>query len=168
MGEILSNLGIDWRLFVAQLINFSVLLFVLYRLLYKPLTGFLQKRAKHIQEGLEHAKEADKKLEEAEDLKEQKITEGRQEAQKIIQEAKASAEEQKQKIIQEGENKANHIIEEAKKEAEHEKQKMRRELEQQTGRLALQMAKTALQNSVTAPVSTDKLQQALKKLRPDS
>ena len=37
MSELLSKLGIDWRLLIAQLINFLILLFVLRRFAYKPI-----------------------------------------------------------------------------------------------------------------------------------
>ena len=51
MGELLSSLGIDLRLFLAQLINFSILLFVLFKFAYKPILNMMDERTEKIEKG---------------------------------------------------------------------------------------------------------------------
>ena len=49
MSELFSKLGIDWKLLIAQIINFLVLLFVLYKFAYRPILSMLEKRTKKIE-----------------------------------------------------------------------------------------------------------------------
>ena len=42
--ELFAKLGIDWRLLIAQLVNFVILFTALTFLLYKPLIAALDKR----------------------------------------------------------------------------------------------------------------------------
>ena len=71
----MEKLGINVTWLLAQLINFGLLLFILWRFAYKPVLGMLAARKQKIQESLEYAdkvkqdaaaqqKEFEKKLEE--------------------------------------------------------------------------------------------------------
>ena len=66
MSELLTKLGIDLKLLVAQIVNFLILLLVLYKFAYGPIVAMLEKRQKKIEKGLKEAEEAHKKLEESE------------------------------------------------------------------------------------------------------
>ena len=48
----MEKLGINWPLFVAQLINVALLVWLLSTLLFKPIVNMLNERTKRIQEGL--------------------------------------------------------------------------------------------------------------------
>jgi len=60
--DLLGSLGINWKLFVAQLVNFSVVVFVLWKWVFKPVTSTLDKRQKLIEESLEKAKSIDERM----------------------------------------------------------------------------------------------------------
>lgn len=47
----MEQLGIEPQLLLAQLVNFLIILFVLSKLLYKPILGMIEKRKKEIAEG---------------------------------------------------------------------------------------------------------------------
>jgi F-type H+-transporting ATPase subunit b len=91
MEKILSDFGIDWRLFAAQIVNFLVLLFILKKLLYKPILNLLDERKKRIEESLANAEKIQKELEETEINREKVINEAIEESKKIIAEATVSA-----------------------------------------------------------------------------
>lgn len=61
-------MSIDWVTVAAQMVNFVILAWLLYKFLYKPLLVAIAKREAHIAGELQHsedlAKEAEKKLEE--------------------------------------------------------------------------------------------------------
>lgn len=61
-------MSIDWPTVAAQIVNFLILAFLLYKFLYKPLLVAIAKREQHIADELQHsedlAKEAEKKLDE--------------------------------------------------------------------------------------------------------
>ena len=64
--EVLAKLGIDWKLLLAQAVNFAVLFWVLRRYAYQPMLDFLEKRTIKIEQGLKDAEKATLKLSEIE------------------------------------------------------------------------------------------------------
>ncbi len=92
MSELLSKLGIDWRLFLAQVINFLVLFFILKKFLYKPILVMLERRRETIEKSLNDAKKMEEAAVKATLHKEETLREARREAGKIIEEANARAE----------------------------------------------------------------------------
>src|SRR3989344_347248 len=85
--ELLKAFGVDYKIFIAQLMNFAILFFVLYRFGYKPIFKFLENRKNKIQEGVEMAEEAKIKLEKAQEEKRAIIIEAKKEATKIMAKA---------------------------------------------------------------------------------
>ena len=53
MGAVLESLGINWPSFVAQLINFAILLVLLIFFGYKPIRRMLDERSNRIKESME-------------------------------------------------------------------------------------------------------------------
>lgn len=88
--DILAKLGIDWKLFVAQLVNFAILLLVLKRFAYKPMLAFLEERTNRIEKGLKDADIAREKLEESIVREKEILDNARQEARKILEKAEES------------------------------------------------------------------------------
>src|SRR5580704_4323951 len=50
-----ETFGVDWPHFIAQLISFSVVAFLLYRFAYKPILDVLEERRHRIADGLANA-----------------------------------------------------------------------------------------------------------------
>src|SRR3990172_2671297 len=100
MQELFSKLGIDWRLLIAQIINFTVLLFVLYRFLYRPILSVLEKRRERIEKSLEEAARVDAESKRLESLKMQKVEEAKREAAKVMEETSVQAEQAKQATLE--------------------------------------------------------------------
>jgi F-type H+-transporting ATPase subunit b len=84
MSQLLSQLGIDWKLLIAQAVNFFLLLVLLKMFVYGPLTKMLHERRRRIEEGLEKAKEADDRLRDINHLAVEKIKHAEAEGVKII------------------------------------------------------------------------------------
>ncbi len=85
--EFLSNLGIDIKLLIAQLINFGLLLLLLNRFLYKP----VMKKIEEDELELEKAKLQNEKLEKDrigfEEKKKKELSEIKQKSRDILKEA---------------------------------------------------------------------------------
>ena len=60
--ELLSNLGINGKLLLAQIVNFFILLYILKRFAYKPILKVLDDRKEKIEKGLRDAENAKDKL----------------------------------------------------------------------------------------------------------
>lgn len=137
MSELLTKLGIDWKLLIAQVVNFLVLLFVLWKFAYGPVLGMLDKRQKKIEKGLADAEEAGKSLEESAEKQKKIIQKAREEAKDIVEKAREQAEKSKSEIAAESKVQAEKIIANAKVEIEQEKNKMITEVKSEIGSLVM-------------------------------
>ncbi len=91
MESLLHALGIDWKLLVAQIINFGVLAFVLHRFAFKPLMKTLDERISGAKEAEEKTSSIEEKLNEIKALEEKALAEAREVSKKLIADAEANA-----------------------------------------------------------------------------
>ncbi len=89
---VLGTLGVNAKLFIAQLVNFSIVLLVMWRWVYRPLVAMMDTRAKEITDGLKNAEEAKRKLADASDERDKMLRQTKAEAHAVIEEAKANVE----------------------------------------------------------------------------
>ena len=137
MSELLTKLGIDWKLLIAQIVNFLVLLFVLWKFAYGPVLAMLDKRQKKIEKGLKDADEAHKKLAESEEKQKEILRKARTEAKDIVEKAYIQAEKSKSEIAGEAKKQSDKIIANAKDQIEQEKNKMITEVKSEIGSLVV-------------------------------
>src|SRR5205823_14774866 len=95
MGEMVRNtaetFGFSWWLFLSQCISFAIVAFLLQKFAYKPIINVLEERRQRIREGLENAERIKRELAEAEKRYQEILTNANTEAQRMIEEARASA-----------------------------------------------------------------------------
>jgi len=87
-------LGINPTLFIAQLINFLLLIFILRALLYRPIMNLLNERTKRIEESVRDAEKVREQLANARRDYEAEIAKARQEAARIVAQAQERAKQQ--------------------------------------------------------------------------
>jgi F0F1-type ATP synthase membrane subunit b/b' len=74
MNSVISTFHIDWKIIIAQAINFGVVFTVLYIFALKPLSKLMMDRTKKIEAGLNDAKKCNEMLQKAtEEHKQQTI-----------------------------------------------------------------------------------------------
>ncbi|RME59274.1 ATP synthase F0 subunit B [Candidatus Parcubacteria bacterium] len=133
MQELLTKLGIDWKLLLAQIVNFLVLLLVLKKFVYQPIIHVLHERKRKIQEGIEKAARAEERLKEAGEYAKEKLNEAEQHAVHIIRDAEKRGKEKEQKIIQQAHQKERELLQNAERliaaKALETKQRIAREAE---------------------------------------
>jgi F-type H+-transporting ATPase subunit b len=151
--EALSALGIDWKLLLAQGVNFLVLLYILKRFAYKPMLDHLEQRTARIERGLRDAEAAKIRLEEAAAKEEAILGKAREAAKQIVADAEIAAEKRGEKIVAEVEKKAASLLEEAKKHAEQERDSLFREAKNEIAGLVLAATEKVLQEKLAG--STD-------------
>lgn len=129
--DFLSDFGVQPILLAAQVVNFLVLLFILKKVLYKPMLKILAERKQKIAESLKNAEEIKLKLQKTEEDREKKLADATKEGTKLIDEATKSA----SLIIEEAHTKASKdiekIIEEAKSQIENDREMMRQEIKEE-------------------------------------
>jgi F-type H+-transporting ATPase subunit b len=107
MDNFLSQFGIDWKLFLSQLVNFFLILIILRLFVYKPIINIIKERNKKIKEGLDKAEEAGVRLKEIDDIGKEKIKEAETKSVGIIRDTESRAKVLEQELQKKTE--ANHI-----------------------------------------------------------
>jgi F-type H+-transporting ATPase subunit b len=87
MSGLLSSLGIEWKSLVAQLINFGILVFVLWKLVYKPILKVLDERAQMAKDAAEKSNSIESKLEEMRLREEEVLVKARLAGEKLVKDA---------------------------------------------------------------------------------
>lgn len=88
----LNDFGVQPILLAAQVVNFLLLLFILQKLLYKPILKVLDERKKKITDSLKNAEEIERKLEQISEEREKKLIETQREVKEILADASKTAE----------------------------------------------------------------------------
>lgn len=141
-------INIDWTL-LLQIVNFLILVAILYKFLFKPLQTFLAKRAEGIRSSLEEAKRA---REEAERLQEEfqaRIQTIQREAQERREAALREVEEERQRLMRASREEAERLLGEAKTQIEAEVKRAKAALREEVVSLSLEIAEQILQRSLT-------------------
>lgn len=98
MGELVTKLGIDWKLLLANALTFFIVLWVLRKFAYAPIMDVLDKRQKSIGEGLDAAQRSKQELAAIQADKQEILKEAKGEAHAILAEAKKQGEAMRQKL----------------------------------------------------------------------
>lgn len=150
MTDLLQKLGIDWRLLIAQLVNFLVLFFVLRKFLYRPILGMLEQRRERIAKGLDTAKRAEAQV--AELTFERKRLHDAAAAERVamLEKAAADAEGLRKQRAASAEEEARAIIGRAQRDAERERVLMLAVVKKELGDLVLLVTQKATASALSA------------------
>ena len=132
-----ETFGFNAWLFFSQVISFCIVAFLLQKFAYKPILTVLEERRKKIADGLANAEKIKQQLAESEQRYQDILTKANTEAQKMIDDARASAAAVKEKETQRAIGKAEQILTKAREAAALEHTKMLTELKREVGRLVI-------------------------------
>ncbi len=122
--EILELFGVDWKILIAQLVNFSIVVIILWLFAIKPLMKTMKERNEEIEKGLKDAQEAANYLEKTEENIKEKLKESKEESLAILAEAKKQSDLDKQDSINNTKEEIESIIKKAKEQINKEKESM--------------------------------------------
>lgn len=123
--EVLNDFGINWFLLSAQVVNFLILVFILNKVLFKPLLKALEDRKQKIATSLHEADQIKAELTSAQKKGDALIREANQKADVILQEAKEAAAALKQVTTAEAREEAEKIMTRNQQVIQSEAEKMR-------------------------------------------
>jgi F-type H+-transporting ATPase subunit b len=126
--------------FLAQLISTLILFFGLKRFVWGPMQELLEKRKDVIVGELESAKSAREEAQELKDKYAVELNTAKEEANKIVENAKSHALESKQMIISEAEKEAAYKREKAEKDIQQERNSLEKEIKAQAIEIAFAAA----------------------------
>ena len=148
--EILTTFGVNWSLFISQVISFLIVAFVLKKFAFGPVQAMLEQRRARISEGEEKLKRIEKQLAESEQRTQEALDKANASAQRLIDEAKESAASLTEKKSQEAIASAQQILAKADEAAKADRKAMVTELKAEFGRLI-----TSTTANVTGKILTD-------------
>lgn len=160
----MDKLGIEPSLFIAQLVNFAIIMILLNWLLYKPILGMLEKRKKKIQEGLDLTEKMRLEWEKMDEKKARFMEEARIDALKLIDEAKRQAKGEERVILEETRKKSDDMTQKAKREIAELKVSMDKEVRHEAVSLAVEITKRILGNVMSKELQHTIMKRQMKDL----
>lgn len=138
MGDTIRTLGLDWAKLTAQLVNFGIVMFVLWRFAYKPILAMLDQRREKIAESMENAEKIKSELARTEAMRQEILTQASTQANRLIEEARAAAARVQVEKTQEAIAAAEQIIAKAREASAADHARMLTELRREVGRLVVE------------------------------
>ncbi len=145
MDSIISTFHIDWKIIIAQAINFGIVLAVLYFFALKPIKKLMAERSEKIEGGLKDAKQNAELLKATEKEYNDVLAKARIEAHDIFQAGKVQAEESKKAILAKTQVEVEAMIASGKVALESEKTKMLEEAKKEIVSLVVKATEKLLE-----------------------
>ena len=158
----IGTLGLNLKLFIAQLINFAVILLVLWKWAYKPLLKILHKRQQKIEESVENAQKIETRLGQTEQEYQKKMADARHDAMVIINRAEEDAQEHAMEIRKKNEEEVKKLIKTAKAHIATEKENAKQEIRTHAAQLVAAATAKLLEQEVDKEKSEAVIQKIIK------
>jgi F-type H+-transporting ATPase subunit b len=136
-GDVAHQFGLAWPYFIAQVVSFSIVAFLLQRFAYKPIQAVLAERRQRIAQSLADAEKIKQQLAEAEASRKKTLDEAAATANKIVEEARAAAARISEQEAQKAIATAEQIIAKAREATEADHARMLGELKREVARLVV-------------------------------
>jgi len=147
MAELFHAFGVEWKLLLAQAVNFAVVLGALWYFLYRPLARVLEKRRGVIAQGVADAAQAKETLDGAASEASETIAAAQTEADRVLAGARTTAGTERAKLLKEAEVRAALLEEDARLKALETKAQALKESEKEIARLAVLAAGKVLEQN---------------------
>lgn len=154
--EFIEKFGIDWKLLIAQGVNFAIVLLVLWKFAYKPILKLLHDREEKIDQSLKNADRVEALKQEMEVEKKAVLTEAKKEAQVIMQDAQLKIEKNRQVQLDKTKAEVAELVTKAKQEITQEKTKAMKAAERELGAIAINVAEKLIRRELK-PTDQEKL-----------
>jgi F-type H+-transporting ATPase subunit b len=129
MDALIGTFHIDWKSMLAQLINFGIVFFLLYRYALRPLMKVLDERNQTIDEGLKDAEKYKKLLVDTKEAYDLEISKARKDADELMSEMRSVVENKKSELLNNAQKEVDTLINEGKISLALEKEKVMKEAE---------------------------------------
>jgi F-type H+-transporting ATPase subunit b len=137
ISKIAGDFGISWPLILAQILNFSIVAYVLWRFAFKPVLATLDERQRKIADGLRYAEEMKAKLEATQEQSATMLRQASADAARLVEEARKSAKDYLDRHTQETAVKVNDMLAKGRQALELEQRKMMADARVEIARLVV-------------------------------
>lgn len=148
MEELVNTFHIDWKLLIAQIVNFGIVLGVLWWFALKPLMKVMTKRTEDIEKSLTDAKKIEEQLTATEAEKEKILTEAKRQGQILAAAAAQESEKLREEKVKATRDEMEKIVTRTKEELASEKEQMLKEVKQEVAGLVVAASKKVIAKEV--------------------
>lgn len=145
-----AQFGIDGGKFAAQIVVFLVLFFLLKKFAYTPIQKILEQRRQQIAQSVANAERIRVELEEAERTRAALVKKANEQANALIEEARASADKIGGQKIQEAIAQAEGVLRKAEETAARDRERIMAELKNEMGKLVVATTAKVVGRALTA------------------
>lgn len=150
----LGTLGINLKIFLAQLLNFAIVLLVLWKWAYKPIVKLLEERQEKIERSVKQADAVEKRVVELESEQKEVIATAKSEGAKILDEARLSAEDRKKELLAKAKEEVKGVVSQGKAQLEAQKVQMIVEAREEIAAIAVEAARKIFEEGVDEKKAT--------------
>lgn len=144
----LETLGIHFPSLAIYLVNFLLVLILLYLFAYKPILKLMDQRADRIRESLEAADLARQEAATSQEAIQEQITEARREGQRIMDQTREAADRFRTEEMDKARQEAEAFVERAKQDIQRERDTALQEVRASFGDLAITAAERVIRSSL--------------------
>ncbi len=163
--ELITTLGIDWKLLLVQLLNFGILIVVLSVLVYKPILRLLDDRRARVKKSMDDTKAIENQKRELDEFKTEQMKKIDLECGKFLEHAKHQAETAKKDILHNAEKEASAILTKAKQQLDDERGRMVHEIQGSLASIVVRMAEKIIEREF-GKADQDRLMKDVEKALP--
>ena len=157
----MTELGLNIPSLVAYLINFAILLGILFLFAYKPMLRLLDQRSERIRESLEAADRAREEAATSHEAIEEQLNEARREGQRLLDQAREAAQRFRDEEMDRARQEAETFVSRARSDIRRERDAAIDEVRTNFGDLAITAAERVLRRSLDRQAHQDLIEQVL-------
>jgi F-type H+-transporting ATPase subunit b len=157
-------LDISWQILLVEWVCFMLLFFILTKILFKPITKFLNTRSNEINNTYKKMDETRAELDKMKQKYQAQLNELSNKTDAIVQQAIKEAEEKKQEIISKAKEEASQMLERASVEIERERKKAITELHKEVSELSILCASKIIEKSIDTSVAEKLVEETIDNL----
>jgi F-type H+-transporting ATPase subunit b len=149
MDTIAQQFGVYWPNFIAQVVLFVIVYFVLRKYAFGPIVTMLEERRRRIEEGQINAERIKKQLAEAQAKYEEILAQANAESQRLLEEVRQSSERLAENKRQQAVAEAEQVMIKARESIEQERERTMVELKRDFGRLVVETTAKVTEKALT-------------------
>lgn len=157
----MTDLGINLPSLIAYVINFGLLLGILFIFAYKPLLRVLDQRSERIRESLEAADRAREEAASSREAIEEQLTGARREGQRLLDQAREAADRFRGEEMDRARQEAETFVERARTDIQRERDAAIQEVRANFGDLAITAAERVIRRSLDRRAHEELITQVL-------
>lgn len=148
--ELLSKLGIDWKLLLAQIVNFTILVGILSAFVYRPLLNLIDARRERARKAMEDAKKIEEQKAEMERHRQGHLRKIDEECGVILERTKKEAEKAKAEILESAKREADALLAKGREQLQEERARVFAEVQGTIAQAIVRMTEKILEREFEA------------------